>query len=94
MKQNEIKVGSTYTAKVSNKLTTVRVDAIRETRTGVTRRDVFHYDVTNLATGRKTTFRSAAKFRSEVKPIQVPTGTLKAAEKKFLEAAGHNIEVV
>lgn len=72
MKKNEITVGSHYVAKVSNRLVTVRVDAIREVLgyvTGAsywTKRtpDKTVYDVTNLATGRKTTFRSAAKFRS------------------------------
>lgn len=61
MKASEIRVGGVYIAKVSNKLTRVRVDAIRET--GWSIRCVWAYDVTNLTTGRKTTFRSAAKFR-------------------------------
>lgn len=71
MKKDEIKVGGHYVAKVSGKLTTVRVDAIRETsaanyswRTN----NGFRYDVTNLKTGRKTTFKSAAKFRWVAKP--------------------------
>lgn len=67
MKANEIKVGCLYTAKVSGKMTTVRVDAVRETyafgRTEWDSNARKCYDVTNLATGRKTTFRSAAKFR-------------------------------
>lgn len=67
MKQSEIKVGGTYVAKVSNKLTTVRVDAIREEvdryRGGNVIGTQTIYDVTNLKTGRHTTFRSAAKFR-------------------------------
>lgn len=64
MKKNEIKVGGHYRAKVSNRLTTVRVDAIRE-RNGFKKTETT-YDVTNLSTGRKTTFRSATKFRNEV----------------------------
>lgn len=60
MKQNEVKVGGTYIAKVNNRLVTVRVDAIRDW-SGVG--GGLRYDVTNLSTGRKTTFRSAAKFR-------------------------------
>lgn len=72
MKKAQIKVGGIYVAKVSGKLTRVRVDAIRD----VSRQrgydyagklvyvDSQVYDVTNLATGRKTTFRSASKFRS------------------------------
>lgn len=58
MKKHEIKIGGKYRAKVGNNITTVRVDLIRE-YDGQTR-----YDVTNLVTQRKTTFRSAAKFRS------------------------------
>lgn len=81
MKKSEIKVGGLYKAKVSNRLTTVRVDAIREwgapsVGTGT------RYDVTNLTTGRKTTFRSAAKFREEVKP------KVMADSKKNLEGFG------
>ena len=69
MKKNEIKVGGLYLAKVSGKITTVRVDAIRKggfTSGG----SQTAYDVTNLKTGRKTTFRSAAKFRCEAKLLE------------------------
>lgn len=76
MKKADIKVGGHYVAKVSGKLTTVRVDAICEynptwrpssTSYGSYRtiKSSTHYDVTNLATSRKLTFRSAAKFRYE-----------------------------
>lgn len=65
MKHAEIKVGSRYVAKVNEKLTTVRVDAIREVENAY-RTAAYRYDVTNLETGRKTTFASAQKFRSEV----------------------------
>jgi hypothetical protein len=76
MKANEIQVGRKYRAKVGGNLTTVRVDAIREVerfggtdaytgRAKWTDRPV--YDVTNLTTGRRTTFRSAAKFRCAVR---------------------------
>lgn len=75
MRKDQIKVGGHYQAKVNGKLVTVRVDAVRETDTRRTtgvlgnRRTIpsyTFYDVTNLATGRKTTFRSAMKFRAEV----------------------------
>lgn len=67
MKAHEISLGGVYLAKVSNILTKVRVDDIRETdRFGTySGRASKVYDVTNLRTGRKTTFRSAAKFRGE-----------------------------
>lgn len=71
MKANEIMKGGKYIAKVSGVLTTVRVDEIREV--GRSRMNNYSgrleytdkvvYDVTNLATGRRTTFKSAAKFR-------------------------------
>ncbi len=73
MKKSEIRVGGHYTAKISNRIVTVRVDKISEVdgwRGAVSGRRIkaeTHYHVTNLSTGRKTTFRSAAKFRSEVK---------------------------
>ena len=58
---SEIRIGGRYKAKVSNRIVTVRVDAIRERNYG--KRWVRVYDVTNLDTGRTTTFRSGAKFR-------------------------------
>lgn len=65
MRKHEIKIGGVYTARVSGRLTTVRVEAIRERGYGTTIRNMPYYDVTNLATGRRLTFRSAAKFRKE-----------------------------
>jgi superfamily I DNA/RNA helicase len=67
MKQHEIRVGGVYVAKVSNKLTKVRVDSIDSMTLRGRTRSMYH--VTNLATGRKTTFGSAQKFRSEVEPV-------------------------
>lgn len=71
MKKNEIKVGGHYRAKVSDKLVTVRVDGIEDRAMGFGKPHTA-YHVFNLSTGRKTTFRSAAKFRSKVsKPKEV-----------------------
>lgn len=64
MKKSEIKVGGHYQAKVSNNLVTVRVDNIRSVQ-GFSKSRTQVYDVTNIKTGRNTTFRSAAKFRRE-----------------------------
>lgn len=70
MRKSEIKVGGIYWAKVNGKVTKVKVDDIRESDTGDGQGKYWTaYDVTNLSTGRKTTFRSAAKFRSEVEPL-------------------------
>jgi hypothetical protein len=71
MKAEDITVGETYQAKVSGKITVVRVDTIRTVvkRVGYDyagrrkEREGKVYDVTNLTTGRRTTFRSAMKFR-------------------------------
>jgi hypothetical protein len=69
LKKASIKVGSHYTAKVSGKIVTVRVDAIRDF-TATSFKPWTRYDCVNLATGRKLVFRSAAKFRAEMgKPI-------------------------
>src|SRR5689334_16895701 len=66
MKASEIKVGGKYRAMVSGVLCTVRVDRVRDSVTyrGGKAVDTKLYDVTNERTGRRTTFRSAAKFRS------------------------------
>ncbi len=77
MKKSEIQVGGHYVAKVSGRLVTVRVDAIREYNPSFSHsyrslRSSTSYDVTNLTTGRKTTFRSAAKFRYEDRLSTMP----------------------
>lgn len=79
MKKHEISVGGHYLAKVSGRVVTVRVDAVREVskyrRNNYSGESVYGsaavYDVTNLATGRRTTFRSAAKFRGKAKPTEI-----------------------
>jgi len=65
MKIAEIKIGQRYVAKVSGMLTTVRVLAIREawTASGNSRQVI---DVVNERTGRRLTFRSAARLRRRV----------------------------
>jgi len=54
MKKSEVKIGSVYTAKVTNKLVQVRIDA--ESRYG-------GWDATNLATGKKVRIKSPARLR-------------------------------
>src|SRR5688500_12221460 len=73
MKKAEIEVGSLYVAKVNGRLTTVRVDAIRERESFGRGRATTSYQVTNQRTGRKTMFRSAAKFRSRAATTATPT---------------------
>lgn len=71
MKAKDIEIGGLYTARISGKFTTVRVDRVdyrsrpgRFAHTGAAVRTI--YEVTNMNTGRQITFRSAAKFRSKV----------------------------
>lgn len=99
MKASEIQVGGLYVAKVSGKLATVRVDAIRDyvqaiwsgghiTGDRVTKR----YEVTNLNTNRRTTFRSAAKFRRALRgPNETPVSARPAAGR--LVVTGDRLEV-
>lgn len=77
MKKHEIKVGGHYTAKVNGRLVTVRVDSIKEGPRGISKNTYTSYGVTNLTTGRTTSFRSAMKFKGEVKAeVKVlPEGT-------------------
>lgn len=92
MKKDQIRVGGHYEARVAGRFTTVRVDAIREVAHfeqgnygSYHTKDKTVYDVTNLKTGRKTTFRSAAKFRAEVEAKVAPDGKvhLKNSEGNF-----------
>jgi intein/homing endonuclease/ribosomal protein L37AE/L43A len=62
MKRDQIKVGGLYIAKVASRLTTVRVDSIKE-GTDWRGKPTITYHVTNLTTQRKTIFHSAMKFR-------------------------------
>ena len=57
MKKSEVKIGSVYTAKVSDKVVEVRIDA--ESRHG-------GWDATNLATGKKVRIKSAQRLRAAV----------------------------
>ena len=67
MKKSDIKIGGHYQARISGKMTTVRVDHIRDVlATGGADKSGLMYDVTDLATGRPATFHSAAKFRGEI----------------------------
>ncbi len=68
MKKADIHIGRLYEAKVSGKIVTVRVDQTSDLGGGIWNdgRHYTKYDVTNLATGRKLTFRSAARFRRPV----------------------------
>ncbi len=57
MKKNEVKIGSVYTAKVTDKIVEVRIDA--ESRHG-------GWEATNLASGKKVHIKSPARLRSAV----------------------------
>ncbi len=82
MKQSEIKPGGVYFAKVSGVVVKVRVDAIRDGSAGYLRGTRTFFDVTNLKTGRQTTFRSAAKFRGPV--VDTPEEDKRSAEARLL----------
>lgn len=76
MKKADIQVGKYYRARVSDKIVTVRVDRIEDRPAYKTyAKGGTHYKCTNLSTGRKVTFRSAARFRKEV-----PAPTAKSPE--------------
>jgi hypothetical protein len=59
VRKAEVTVGKVYIAKISNKLSRVRLDSKSVYRNG--------WEGTNLDTGRKVHIRSAAKLREEVK---------------------------
>ena len=70
MKKAEIRVGGLYNAKVNGMTQVVRVDEIREYNPSFggfrqIGKAQMRYDVTNLRTGRRLTFRSAARFKEE-----------------------------
>ena len=64
MTKDQVEIGSLYRAKVSGKLTVVRIDGVRPLR-GLTRTTTGWY-ATNVKTGREVLIRSAARLRSFV----------------------------
>lgn len=91
MKASEVTVGNYYWAKVSDVLTTVKLDEVRETSSGK------RYDVTNTRTGKQTTFRSAARFRSNaqdpaiVAEVQTAKKPSKTWQKEVLDKSSNGI---
>ena len=77
MKKSEVKIGGVYTAKVTNKLVQVRIDA--ESRYG-------GGTATNLATGKKVRIKSPARLRAAVGGHGAATGAKKAKGGKKAKA--------
>ena len=74
MKKGEVEIGKVYTAKVSDKLVPVRIEA--ENRYG-------GWDATNLATGKKVRIKSPQRLRGEHKgaPARATAPRRSAAQK-------------
>jgi len=85
VKKSDVKIGGVYTAKVTNKIVQVRIDA--ESRYG-------GWDATNLTTNKKIRVRSAAKLRSAVGGHGAATGAKKAkgASKPKAPAKSHSTQ--
>jgi hypothetical protein len=77
MKKSEVEIGGVYTAKVTNKLVQVRIDA--ESRYG-------GWDATNLATGKNVRIKSPARLRVAVGGDGAPMGAKKAKGGKKAKA--------
>ena len=69
MKKNDVKVGGTYTAKVSDRLVSVRIDSAHSKQ---------GWNATNTATGKRIHIKSAQRLRGNAKPAAVA----KAADAK------------
>ncbi len=79
MKKNEVRIGNTYTAKVSGKIARVCIDA--ESRHG-------GWDATNVETKKKVRIKSAQRLRSEVGPPKTAsTPPPKASDNKDAKPA-------
>jgi hypothetical protein len=77
MKKSEVKIGGIYTAKVTNKLVQVRIDA--ESRYG-------GWDATNLGTGKKVRIKSPTRLRAAVGGDGAATGAKKPKGGKKTKA--------
>ena len=78
MKKNEIKIGNTYTAKVSGTIAKVRIEA--ENRNG-------GWDATNLGTKKRIRIKSAQRLRAEAGPTTATTPPPKAGDNKDAKLA-------
>jgi len=78
MKKDEVKIGGTYTAKVSDKVVKVRIDA--ESRHG-------GWDATNLETNKKIRIKSAQKLRTAVRDGKQAKATADAKKENARLAA-------
>jgi len=76
MKESEVKSGQTYHAKVSGKVTAIRIE--RENPHG-------GWDATNLATNKTVRVKSAQRLRQ-------PTGSKKAAAKRIVSKAEYEAQ--
>ena len=79
MNKSDVKIGGVYEAKVSDKLTKVRIDG--ENRRG-------GWNVTNLATNKKVRIKSARRLQAAV------TSATKAQAKEATKAAGAKDEKI
>jgi len=78
MKKNEIKIGRHYTAKVSGRMATVRIDV--ENPNG-------GWDATNVTTGKKVRIKSAQRLRHETRGPGKSAAAMKAVHKADQENA-------
>jgi hypothetical protein len=72
MKKGQVQIGKVYTAKVTDKVVSVRIDA--ENPHG-------GWDATNLATGKKIRIKGPQRLRSEVKTAAAQVGATTAPPK-------------
>ena len=77
MKKTDVKIGHTYTAKVTDKIVNVRIDD--ENRHG-------GWDATNLTTGKKIRVKSPARLRSAKGGHKSPTSAKKKESAKEAKA--------
>ncbi|MCC6910180.1 MAG: winged helix-turn-helix domain-containing protein [Phycisphaerales bacterium] len=79
MKKDQVRIGGTYTAKVSGKIAKVRIDA--ESRHG-------GWDATNIETKKKVRIKSAQRLRAEVgSPPKASTPPPEASNNKDAQPA-------
>ena len=72
MKKNDVKVGHTYLAKVSDRVVQVRIDS-RHSKSG--------WNATNTATGKRIHIKSAQRLRGPAKTTPKKSGSSTKAKK-------------
>jgi len=84
MRKGDVTVGGVYRSTVSGRAVSVRVDRVTDRWDPLSRTVRTRYEVTNLRTGRRLTFRSAQRLRPVLETVRAAENALRASGETAL----------